>query len=513
MFASTTDVVVVLLVAASVGPGVAGATVVAPGAVADSGVEAGGVAAPLDGRYVAAPPDGRGVGPAAAVGRPGERPVTSDDVANLTVYRAGNATFEDAAAVEAAVADGRLSPADHAVVGETLVVAVESERLAARLDAGDGTPTERFLAALDGDATFRIVQTNPDTMVTRKVARVGSENATVLRASATTYVLVDTGALRFAHYDPDGPNRPETVYDDEVYAVEFGFHLGDIPPGGPYDPAGPRVDLVVSRAGFLGFEDLDRLPPARVTRSVKVNDPPAESLVVRVALESGRTVTARVDAPVAEFPDVALDLRNATPGTAYAVALVHDGRVVERLNGTVVERSATIRDARLTRVDGRSVLNATVRLSHGGSVVVLNDECEELGVDGVHTDPPGTATRVSIPLEGEVTRGILVRAHQAEYADGALYPGDGARTYVGFGGFECRPSTPVTTGTATETRTTTSSATVTAGPSPTSTGSDGTGPASGRTATGGSSTGGIPGFGTVGAVVAVGLVVVGVRRR
>lgn len=462
---------------------------------------------------------------------PGDRVATAGHVgaadhdANVTVYRAANATFDDAAAVEAAVADGRLSPADHAVVGETLVVAIDSARLAGALAAHNGTLTERFLAALDGDAQFRIVQLHPDTMVSRKIARVGRANATVLRANETTYVLVDTGALEFGHYDPDGTNRPDQVRDDDLYAAEFGFDLQEPSLGGSYDPAGPSVDFVTTRAEFLDFEDFDRLPPAQVARSVHVNVPPEESLVVRVTLEGGRTVTAPADAPMTEFPEMSLDLRNATPRTRYTAALVHDGRVVDRLNGTVVERSASFRDPRLTRVDGQSVLNVTVRLSHGGSVEVLNDECEELGTRGVHTDPPGTATRLSIPLDGEVTRGILVRAHQEEYADRALYPGTGARTYVGFGGFECGGSAATEPGTATgvapETVTVTATATDAPGsstvigtPTPTSAPTseaqvtDLASPTRSR-----SSSSGVPGFGAVGAMVAVGVAALGLWRR
>lgn len=380
------------------------------------------------------------------------------DGANVTVYASG-ATFGDAAAVEAAIADGSLEPAAELVIGNTLVVAVDSPRLAETMAEGNGSTTARFLDALDGDAEFRIVQTNPSPNTNRKAASVGRENLTVHRNGTMTYALVETDELAFRYRSVDRSTR---VYGGERFAVELGHHLPDISRGG-YEPAGPVVELHPFRAEFVtnGYW-YEPLPPEWVELSVNVEVEPAKSLVARVTLWDGRTITRPVGPAEESGPNrVWTDLRDVEPGTAYALELVHDGEVVERYNGTVREPRATLSDATITEVEGGTAVDVTVSTSHGGKVQVLDESCDVVGTKWVE---PGVDRRVTVELwndDGErISRsvaedGVLVRVARHRGASDALYRAPDPRATVGSDGGYCpasdRPSTPTTTPTPTVT--------------------------------------------------------------
>ena len=142
----------------------------------------------------------------------------------LTVYRASNASFESAASIQAEISNGTIEPADTVAVGDTLVVAIESERLVDTMDTTNGSTTARFFTALDGDAEFRIIQTNPTTMANRKVASMGSKNVTVYRTGARVYAVVETGNLTVKYRRV----LRETQFNSgERYAVQFGYDLPD----------------------------------------------------------------------------------------------------------------------------------------------------------------------------------------------------------------------------------------------------------------------------------------------
>jgi len=282
----------------------------------------------------------------------------TDGATRVTVYRASDTggsdtetsdtTFENAGAVEAAIERGRIEPAERVILGDTLVAVVESERLTATMAAGSGSTTDRFFDALEGDATFRVVQTNPTPMVNRKAAWLGPENVTVYRDGTTTYALVRTGSLAFRYRRV---LRPAEIDGGERFAVEFGYDLG----GGPDedDPAGPVVEFFPVRSEFdpnapsdpppPGSVDLAALPPGPAELPVRVFVPPEESLAVRVRLDEGRTIRAPVEPAEGGVGWVSRpDLRNVSPGTDYALELVHDGVVVDRYDGTVREPRATV---------------------------------------------------------------------------------------------------------------------------------------------------------------------------
>lgn len=143
---------------------------------------------------------------------------------NVTAYRASNAGFESAEAIEAAIANGTVDPADEVAVGDLLVVAIDSERLAESMNTTNGSATTRFFTVLDGDAEFRIVQTNPTPQKNRKFASIGPENVTVHRTGTKAYVVVETDDLTFRYRRV---HRVAEIHGGERFAVQFGYDLPD----------------------------------------------------------------------------------------------------------------------------------------------------------------------------------------------------------------------------------------------------------------------------------------------
>lgn len=191
---------------------------------------------------------------ALAVGPPAGGAVESAESAetgeNVTVYRASNATFENSQSVEVAIANGAVEPADKVALGDTLVVAIESERLADAMNTANGSTTARFFTALDGDAEFRVVQTNPTPQKNRKIASLGRDNVTVHRNGTTVYAVVETGDLAFEYRRV---HRPAEIYGGERFAVQFGYDLPDdwsraTEPSSPIIEFQPRSELTTGQS-------------------------------------------------------------------------------------------------------------------------------------------------------------------------------------------------------------------------------------------------------------------------
>jgi hypothetical protein len=237
--------------------------------------------------------------PAAAAGGPVTPTVTptdsgSNQTGNVTLYDAGNATFGGADAVEAAIENGTVDRADRMVVGETLVVAIESERLAASMAEPDGSTTERFLDVLDGEGGFYVVQTNNSPMVTRTFTTVGPANLTVYRDGTTVYAVLDTGDLVFRKAVNDTATRRVESLREDRFAVSFGFDRYEPrwdPPD--IDPPGPVVELsspqyVSSTPGPTPGETT--APPT--TRTEQPTAPPSQTGVVSETPTSGATTAS-----------------------------------------------------------------------------------------------------------------------------------------------------------------------------------------------------------------------------
>ena len=236
---------------------------------------------------------------------PDETPVdtreATDHSANVTLYDAGNGSFEDAAAVETAIDDGRVTEPGEMAVNETLVVVIESDRLASAMDDHDGSTTDRFVAALNGPADLYLVQTNPTTMVTRTFALVGADNATAYRNSTTVYALIDTGDVVFRKERTNGTHAVDSLYEDR-FAVDFGFDLYEPPWEPPGDPPwGPTFVLSDERFVTPTPEPMPTRTPTDSPTPMQTTDPPRSTgpstPTADIQTDTGKTATLSETSP------------------------------------------------------------------------------------------------------------------------------------------------------------------------------------------------------------------------
>ncbi len=421
---------------------------------------------------------GISVGPTAASG---------DGQANLTLYAGDDVALTDAGAIETAIANETLTPTDRMVAGGTLVVAIESERLTTDVADGNGTSTERFFDALDGEATFLLAQTNPSANRPRKVVRPGPRNTTIYTAGNTTYAILETAAFDYRWGSIDH-NRTTELWDGDRFAVAFGY--------GVDTPDGPKVELFTTPAEI---HLRGPLAPERINRTVSVYVQPEASLFVRATIGTNRTLTAPVSpVPGAEDRRVSLDLGGVSPGTPYEIELVHDGTVVDRASGTVVDPRATVRNVSVATVDNRTVVNATVTVTHPGELQVVNESDVELGSTWIGSTYRDNATRVTVRLHDGNADTLDIRAVRAR-GDRPYprYPGSAATVTLDVSHRDIRgrspPSLTKTTVPPTSVETTETPVVTSRTERPTTAGGNG------------------PGFGSVAAVVAVLAMAVGLR--
>ena len=317
------------------------------------------------------------------------------DDANVSVY-ATDADYDDASEIESAIENGTATPAEVVLIGDSLIVAVDSERLAEEIDEANGsTTTERFFAVLEGDPELLIRQTNALQRYGPKVFRLGPANTTASRAGNTTYAVVETGEIDVERPDSNRSENAKIDRGDE-YQVQFGTDLSMTREEGSEF----RITDVEAE-----FDDgvFDPLAPDIVNRTVRTYIEPDEELVVTLSLDGGETRSERVVVSDGDSgkrgvdSHVEFDLREVDSGTEYTLELVHDGTVVDRRNGTVLEPNATLTGARFVEITGERHLTFTVRLSHGGTVVTETLDGERRAVvDGI---APGESTEVEIPVQ------------------------------------------------------------------------------------------------------------------
>lgn len=342
---------------------------------------------------------------------------------NVTIYHTNESGFDSAVAVESGIDSGSIHRGENMLVNETLILAIESERLASDLDERDGTPTERFFAALDGEATLGALegQYTPETKVYD--LSITPRNTSVYRAEETTYVLVDTDTIRA--YDDDGESWK--ISGHALLNFAFGYNLDD---DDPYK--WPSVTAYEVPAHFYG--EHDRLAASTVRPDLDVQVAPERSAEARLHLGDDETRTA----DVADGRDPTFDLPDVEPGTPYRLELVHDGEIVETQTGQVAELNASIEALRVDDGGDDPVLKATVDLSHGGTVYARDEGGEYLSGADV---APNESTDVSLRLDDvndwndtitvHVERGDRFEAHYPDHDPVATFSiDDGTATRV-----------------------------------------------------------------------------------
>lgn len=357
--------------------------------------------------------------------------VEDGDVENVIVYRLSSLGDMDREAFLADLENGSIAPAERVVIGDTLVVPIESDRLADSLGSGNDSHTARFLDTIETNATLRIEQTNPSPQRQPKLARLGPENISVSTNGSTTYVFVNTSTLQFG---PEG--NPDAgvsdIYGGERFAVLFGYDMAANPDMSEYEGV-PVVEFHPSRATFYDNAWYDPLPPERVDLPLLVHVPPTQSLTVRVSLPENRTITTSGPIEETGLDDVPVNLRDVDPGTAYELELLYDGSVIDRYTGTVREPNATLSNVRLTTIGNQAAVKLTANLSHGGGVVALDQHCQNYGLEYVD---PGTDQPMAIALydrdgtmipAAEIDRlPVVVRSLRGETATTPVYNDTGS---------------------------------------------------------------------------------------
>ena len=438
----------------------------------------------------------------------------ADEPANVTWYTAENSAFEDAEAIEDAIEDGEVTPASEAKFGtDVILIALDSERLAADLDARDGTTSERFFEALDDDLTLSLVQTEPSPMMPAMNVPVGSENTTVQRNGTTTYVSIDTDAADMEWLNGGVPDAE--IHHSELFALRFGYDLDE----DAYTYTGPEIEFLEVGGEFASVIHSGYLPPERVNKSVGLYTEPSESATVRATLDDGTELTETVtDQPWTEYRGVSLDFRDVEPGTGYTLELLFDGEVVDERAGTVETLDASLSDPSVTLTEDEpypAVLNVSATLSHGGFVTVTDDSGERIARAGA---PAGETADLSVPLPADAEQVDSFEPEELhleairDTAEGEVpYPETDANTTLDVSEYEWMTDTPTPTPTPVgHTPTPTPTETVTDSPTPTPESS----PTETPERTDDVADDGGPGFTAVALLLALGAVVLaGLRRR
>ena len=217
----------------------------------------------------------------------------SYDDTNVSGYNT-DAELESADEIKSAIENGTATPAEVVLIGDSLIVAIDSERLAEEVDEANGsTTTERFFDVLDGDPELLIRQTNPFQKYGSKVFRPGPANTTVYRSGNTTYSVIETGEIDVER--PDYNRSADAEIDrGDVYQIQFGTDLSTT------RKEGSEFRTVNVEAEFNDLESVavyDPLAPGLVNRTVKTYIEPMEDAVVTLTLDGGETRSERIAVP------------------------------------------------------------------------------------------------------------------------------------------------------------------------------------------------------------------------
>ncbi|APW97744.1 hypothetical protein CHINAEXTREME_08120 [Halobiforma lacisalsi AJ5] len=363
------------------------------------------------------------LGPVPAVASPAGTATADTTEANasasVTFYRAADVDGEDlqsADDIEREIADGSIENATVMLERETLVVAIDDERLASHhepandsdgSDAGTSS-TERFFDSLEEESEggLRLFQTNftPETLPTER--RLGPENTTAYRNASVTYLVVD-------------PAIPAAADGSVSYRDRYGIALGSTHRPYPMDEA---VEFYGSKADVLHLSSGDPLPTEELRREVEINVPGDGDDEPEIRLElDGENGTETRTVPVTSVPwsdhhGFSADLDDVEPGSEYELELHYDGDVVDSYAGVVREPWASVEvdEVTETTVDGEPARELTLEVgtSHGGAILVTGPDREQLYYSaGLEPKPdrstetlriPGENGRPALPVDEEI---------------------------------------------------------------------------------------------------------------
>jgi len=334
----------------------------------------------------------------------------------LSVYQSGQQDFADGEAVQTAINERSVKPAETVIANNALVVEIESEQLINALESYNGSTTERFLTATTGNETaieFRIRQP-AGTEGIERIAHLGIDNTTVYRTGQTAYVVVEPDAVTFelSHSSESTSVDPEGM----VYAL-FGYE-------GTY--VSTEFRIVPQAATFEHPSAADEVvPPAVIHRPIRIFAPPEDSVRVRATFEDGKSIMVRPNwTPRFRTVDLSLNLSEVAPGTEYTLELLHNGEIVDRRTGTVVKPEATLHEIQLID-DGTMMIR--VALSHGGTLTVRDDGGQVIAEQNVSS---GNETELLISLPDDLRPPIHVSSAGNSQSDIQMYPEESAKEII-----------------------------------------------------------------------------------
>jgi len=397
--------------------------------------------------------------------------VSANNTANVTLYYAETAEFPNVTALEAGIEEGEVKQAERMLIGETLVIEIESERLAADLEAGNGSTTERFFDVLAEDADLGILQ-HPETVDPHYAPwelHPDPAHVTVYRTRNTTYVTVPLDSAgedgEEATFEiRDGDRRISTAHPRRfvvAFSYEVAFGPGEdeelwlSPDDHPSMELHPKPILTFDPP--LNYPSWSLVGPDVVTGTGRFAI--TRNFTARAVFDDGITINTTVTpTPDSEIVEFDLDFRDAGPGSSFTLELLHDGTVFEQHNGTVQEPSASLSKPQVRAVgddDESFLLQVTAFLSHGGAVDVVDETGESLTV--VEVEPGEQADR-SIQLPDEELRErqpseLRVRALQGVTYERIPYDAENATRTVDVSARDWGADTPTATPSATATPT------------------------------------------------------------
>ncbi|PCR91274.1 hypothetical protein [Natrinema ejinorense] len=279
---------------------------------------------------------------------------------NVTMYRAHDGVdLENVSDVRAGIEN-----ASRLVVNETLVVEIESDRLAAELEAENASPTAALFDSSGTDPTDRdvVLEWSGPPGLQRNNVPLGPENTTVHRHGNETYVVVDTRSV-----DPE----KGSFSDIPSYSIRVGSGAEAL------EWHGQSVRFYRHAVEVRGLSDGEPLPAEPIRRRVEVHVGSTDDLEARLELEDGGTRTEGIE-PAERDGEFAFDLSDVDHGTAYTLEVRRAGETARTIRGTVLQPHARleVRDANATTNasyrNASKAINATVTLANGGAVRILD---------------------------------------------------------------------------------------------------------------------------------------------
>lgn len=341
---------------------------------------------------------------------------TENASANVSAWIAPRSASGDLTSLRA-IADrrrnGSLTRSGTIAVGDTLVIELAGTDLGPALDGTDSTrnATRRFERLLaENDTTFRFFQINSPPERRGKYVFPSLSNLVVVpdARNDTYYVVVDTAELRGTRDFEDGerPTGDDRVGSGEEYQLEFALRgTRQVPLDRADRPdAGVEIEFVEREAGIGGIEVYDRMfvaPRTNYAVAGSTTLAPGSTVIVAVAgpdIDRSNRVSVRRSGSTSRF-ETTFDFDGLKRGATVDISVRDDGRTIDRIEGVVSERTASVRLPEREDWGDETIVVEEVTVSDGGFVVVRGGATDGPVLGNTGYLPPGTHTNVPVRVD------------------------------------------------------------------------------------------------------------------